>query len=109
MIIFLSIVCVILLGIIGLFIYFGYKLVKTTSAKIDLYEEWIIESNNKIEEYESWIVSCNKKIIETYDTMKQLDEKQMFELDDDVGIIYKQISDIVKNLNFFTIDERNDK
>ena len=106
MIIFLSIVCVILLSIIGLFIYFGYRLVQTTSAKIDLYEEWIVESNKKIDEYEQWIVELNKKIIETYDTMKMLDDKQMFETDDDVGIVYRQISDVVKNLNFFTIDER---
>lgn len=31
--------------------------------------------------------------------MKQLDEKQMFEKDDDVGGVFTQITDIVYSLN----------
>jgi hypothetical protein len=53
------------------------------------------------EEYSEWVDSINYKINNILNTIRELDSKKMFEDDDDVGSIYKQLSDTVKTLEEF--------
>lgn len=59
--------------------------IKKTFNQIDLLEEWIIDFQSLI----------NK----TYNKLKEIDERDMFEKDDDVGVIYSDILSIVKSVN----------
>lgn len=59
------------------------------------------ELENANEEYSEWTDSINYKINNILNTIRELDSKKMFEDDDDVGSIYKQVSDTVKTLEEF--------
>jgi len=59
--------------------------IKKTFNQIDLLEEWVIDFKNLINN--------------TYNKLKEIDERGMFEKDDDVGIIYEDIKSIVKSAN----------
>ena len=50
------------------------------------------------EEYSNWISSFEIKIKGILTTIKNLDSKDMFEKDDEVGSVYEQISDVIKSL-----------
>ena len=61
-----------------------FKLVNINLTKVEIYEAWILEYKNKIEE--------------TYQALKFVDEKQIFEKDDEVGFVFSDILEIVKDL-----------
>lgn len=49
--------------------------------------------------YEKWIVELQNKVNEVYDTMTALDDKEMFSKDDEVGVAFQQMVELVKSLN----------
>ena len=49
--------------------------------------------------YESWILNFSNRAQKTFDSMKEIDEKQMFEKDDDVGIIFEELYKLIQDLN----------
>ena len=61
-----------------------FKLVRINLTKVEIYEDWILEYKNQIEE--------------TYQALKFVDEKQMFERDDEVGFVFSDILEIIKDL-----------
>ena len=68
------------------------KLVNINLTKIEIYESWILEYKNKIEE--------------TYQALKFVDEKQIFEKDDEVGFVFSDILEIVKDLRTKIYEEK---
>lgn len=54
---------------------------------------------NQIDLLEEWIVDFQSLINKTYNKLKEIDERDMFEKDDDVGVIYSDILSIVKSVN----------
>lgn len=48
---------------------------------------------------ESWIVEFKYLIENTYKKLKQIDERGMFEKDDDVGVLFRDIKDIIELTN----------
>lgn len=50
----------------------------------------------KIEYYEGFIISRREKYIQLYKTIKELDSKELFEKDDDVGTVFTQIKDEIE-------------
>lgn len=50
----------------------------------------------KIEYYEEFIISRREKYIQLYKTIKELDSKELFEKDDDVGTVFTQIKDEIE-------------
>lgn len=54
--------------------------------------------NDKINTYENWIVEFNKNIQDTYVQLKQVDNRNIFSRDDDVGFAFSQILSIIENL-----------
>lgn len=49
--------------------------------------------------YTDWILELRKLVFKTYAHIKLLDEKQMFEKDDEVGVVFQDMLEVIKNLN----------
>ena len=49
--------------------------------------------------YESWVVNFTKRSEDTLVKMRDIDERQMFESDDDVGIVFQELKSLVEDLN----------
>ena len=49
--------------------------------------------------YEKWIVDLQNRVEHILQTMKYLDDREMFAKDDEVGTVFQEISDLVKSLN----------
>lgn len=49
--------------------------------------------------YEQWIAEWRAEVLKTYAHMKMLDEKEIFSKDDEVGIAFKDMVNIIENLN----------
>jgi hypothetical protein len=77
------ILSVLLLVSIGVNIYFGAML----NRSID-----------KNEQYELWISDIEKAINITYNKLKIIDDKQIFEKDDDVGFVFSNIVKLIEKL-----------
>ncbi len=56
-------------------------------------------SQNKIDIYESWIVEFKDDINDVYRQMKMIDDRQIFEKDDEVGSTFSQLYFIIHKLN----------
>ena len=72
-----------------------YKAGERQMNKSDLYEEM----------YKDIVLRTKGRIMETYLQMKQLDDKEMFSKDDDVGVSFKEILSILQELNEITQEE----
>jgi hypothetical protein len=66
-------------------------------------------SQNKIDIYESWIVELKDDINDVYRQIKSVDDKQIFEKDDDVGGVFSDLYFIIKKLNQRTNSNVQDK
>ncbi len=49
--------------------------------------------------YANWISEWRGLVLKTWYHMKILDDKQMFESDDEVGIVFKDMKNLIQNLN----------
>jgi len=56
----------------------------------------------KAELYERWILEFSEDVLSTYQNIKEIDKKQMFEKDDEVGSIFQQILELIERLNIRT-------
>lgn len=59
----------------------------------------------KIEIYESWIVNYQEIVKETYLLLKEVDDKEIFEKDDEVGAVFSNIREIIQDLKEKTYEE----
>ncbi len=60
--------------------------------KLHLYEGWI-------EEYENWVNDVRNAVSTTYIRMKDIDHKDIFFKDDEVGIVFTELLTLLKHLN----------
>tara|TARA_Y100001934_G_scaffold211221_1_gene249964 strand:- start:109 stop:297 length:189 start_codon:yes stop_codon:yes gene_type:complete len=58
---------------------------------------------NKI--YENWILSFRDTATNVKESWKDIDSRQMFEKDDDVGVVYEQLSTLIDELDTKVHDE----
>ena len=63
----------------------------------------------KLDVYEQWILSAREQVEKTYSDLKFIDEQQIFEKDDDVGFVFTNILELIKNLNQKIYDEDSDQ
>lgn len=63
----------------------------------------------KIEIYESWILNYQEIVKETYLLLKEVDDKEIFEKDDEVGAVFSNIREIIQDLKEKTYEEDFDK
>jgi len=82
-----------IISLIGNIILF--KLFRINLTKVDIYEAWILGYKNQIEE--------------TYQALKFVDEKQIFEKDDEVGFVFSDILKIIKDLRTKIYEEETTK
>lgn len=53
---------------------------------------------DQILESEDRIIELESAIKDSYDKMQEIDSKDIFETDDEVGQTFKQLNDVIKNL-----------
>lgn len=87
-----TILIIILALSICLNIFFGFAIYKSLS-RIDLLETWIIDFKNSI--------------IILYNNLKSIDNRGIFEKDDDVGILFDELSTLINDVVSKVIDEDN--
>lgn len=91
---------IILLLIISLIISLGlnvatFVLIKNFLKKISIYEEWILEIKSDImQTVEDMRVIDNQGVFAS-----RLNDKGIFESDDQVGSIFKELLDLIEKLN----------
>lgn len=59
--------------------------------------------------YTNWITEWRSMIFKTYGHMKLLDDKQMFEKDDEVGVVFQDMNQLIKSLNDKTEETINER
>ena len=69
----------------------------TTIAGI--YSSWNLMKKQEITE--DWLVALENRLSKILIETKEIDQKGMFESDDDVGTIFKQINSMITTLNDF--------
>ena len=57
--------------------------------------------------YANWISDWREYVFKTWVHMKMLDEKQMFEKDDEVGVIFEDMKALIESLNDRTEETTN--
>lgn len=71
----------------------------TISICVNLVLGYALDINlDKIETYQNWILEFKKDLSTTYVKLKDLDDKQMFEKDDDVGFVFSEILKLIEKL-----------
>lgn len=53
----------------------------------------------KIEVYEDWVDEFRHEVGQMYDRLKMVDDKNLFEKDDDVGFVFSEVIRISKEFN----------
>ena len=71
---------------------------------IDVYVVWNLVK--KIERLEDWVENYTQKIYGAYIEMKLLDDRGIFEADDEVGQIFEQIKTAINQLDRFKGEEQ---
>lgn len=69
-----------------------YKALSAQLKKIKTYEQLNVESDE-------WIESVRNAVRVTYVQMKKLDEKDIFFKDDEVGVVFSELLNLLKRLN----------
>lgn len=82
---YISIFVLVLLLISLLINIFLFISLKKSFVQIDILEEWLIDFKQLVNN--------------TYKKLKNIDERGMFEKDDEVGVIFKNILDIIELTN----------
>ena len=59
----------------------------------------------KNEIYTQWIVDLQNKVDRVYTTMHDLDDRQMFSKDDEVGVVFQQMVELIDSINEKTTKE----
>lgn len=96
----------ILILIILILIYTNYnvyqKYIKSTDANYEMYDH-IVHLNKFVGELYADITNILKRI-------RKIDHKQIFEKDDEVGIVFERIKETIERLNkFITKNEHDEK
>jgi len=82
------IIAIVLLSILSIILgYSTFNLLK----KLERYEE-------QLEESDEWLVATQSEIKQILQTIEELDSKHLFEDDDEVGQVFKQIKDTVNSI-----------
>jgi hypothetical protein len=71
---------------------FLYRVLSAQLKKVKNYEQLVIDSDE-------WIESVRNAIRATYIQMKKLDDKGIFFKDDEVGVVFSELLNLLKRLN----------
>lgn len=71
---------------------FLYRVLSAQLKKVKNYEQLVLDSDE-------WIESVRNAIRATYIQMKKLDDKGIFFKDDEVGVVFSELLNLLKRLN----------
>lgn len=92
-------ILVILLSIsIGIGIFLYISLLKAFNT-IDSLEENLTKTDNLNNELQTWVLDFRKLMNNVYKKLKSVDERGIFEKDDDVGFIFQDMLNIIVECN----------
>jgi hypothetical protein len=80
--------------VITLFIVCGILSIISTALLI-----LVLIGQNKIDTYERWIVEFRDDVTDVYTQLKKIDEQNVFERDDEVGVVFLDIVTLISKLN----------
>lgn len=70
-----------------------------TSVSFNIYFGMMLyRSIEKLDQYEKWVSDITNAIEITFKRLKAIDDKQMFEKDDDVGFVFSNIVKLIEKL-----------
>ena len=64
-----------------------------------MYSSWNLLKKQEVTE--DWLVALENRLSNIIDEVKEIDDKGMFEADDEVGTIFSQINAMITTLNDF--------
>ena len=70
---------------------------------ISVYVIWNLYTKNSL--YEDWILDIRNTLDEIKEGWRNIDTRQMFEKDDDVGVTFQELDDLLKKINEKVVDE----
>ena len=76
-----------------------YSIIAATAAICTLLLYVVINLYRKNRVYENWIVDTRNSVDELQENIHEIDSRHLFEKDDDVGVVYEGIKDLVVELN----------
>ena len=80
-------------------------LITSTTVNILLYKAGVrqLNANEILEEnikfLENWVSEFKADVLKTHAHIKLIDDNQMFEKDDDVGIVFRDMVELISKLN----------
>lgn len=74
----------------------------------DLLNKNIGQYEKNINEYENWVSEWRAEVLKTWAHMQMLDSQQMFEKDDEVGVVFRDIKTLIQSLNDKTQEEETE-
>ena len=86
-----------------------WEIILAVVAICSIYVNWNLfrkteELEDANDELSVWVDEYRLTLTKILDKITDLDSKKMFESDDEVGSLYKQISDTIKELKEFRVD-----
>lgn len=65
-------------------------------------------SFTQIDTLEDWLINFKKDVVTTYNKLKEIDNRGIFEKDDDVGFLFDDLKKTIGSLNQKVNEEEND-
>lgn len=65
-------------------------------------------SFTQIDTLEDWLINFKKDVVTTYNKLKEIDDRGIFEKDDDVGFLFDDLKKTIGSLNQKVNEEEND-
>jgi hypothetical protein len=69
----------------------------------------VINLYRKVTFYEDMLVDIEQQITQSVDRMRQIDLNGAFEADDEVGVVFNQMKDIVDNLGEYIYEQTQEE
>jgi hypothetical protein len=63
---------------------------------------------NQVDILEDWIINFKKSVENTFNKLKYIDDRGIFEKDDDVGFLFSDLKQIIESLNKKIKEEETD-
>ncbi len=67
------------------------------------------KSFNQIDKLEDWIINYKNLVEDAYNKLKEVDNRGIFEKDDDVGFVFLDLKQIIFSLNKKIITDEKDQ
>lgn len=88
-----------LLSLLVVILSIATYIVRNLLKKMETLEDNIDELVKNISEYDTFYDELKRRVNESNSRLKQIDRLGSFEADDETGVIFKELKDIVNDLN----------